>query len=140
MTLRTFLVGSFSGAVVGWLVWAMIVNWLDPTQAGGIGFVLFFLSLLLAIASTMAIIGYFLRRILASHQLPAYSVRPALRQGLWLGIFLDVLLFLQLFRLYRWWITVIVIVFFVFLELFFLSYDRNARRHRATEERSTQRA
>lgn len=140
MTLRTFLVGSLSGAIVGWIVWALIVTWLDPTQAGFIGFALFFLSLMLAVSSTMAIVGYGVRRVLAAGQLPAYSVRPALRQGILLGIFLDLLLFLQLFRISRWWVSVIVIVFFVFLELFFLSYDRNARQHRATKEHSQTRA
>ena len=124
MTLRTFFLGSIAGIILGWIVWLAIVFWLDPIQAGTFGFILFFLALFLAVASTAALIGYALRRILAPGHHPAYSVRPSLRQGIWLGIFFDLLVLLQLLRLSRWWLTLIIIIFFISLEFVFLSYDR----------------
>ena len=133
MTLRTFLITSAVGSVLGWLVWGSIVIWLDPVQAAGAGFLLFFLALFLATASSAALIGYGVRRLLAPGSHPAYSVRPSLRQGIWLGVFLDTLLFLQLVRLNRWWLTLIFIIFFLSVEFIFLSYDRNAKRSRSSE-------
>lgn len=137
MTLRTFLLGSFVGALLGWLVWAGIVIFLDPVQAGSIGFILFFLALFLAIASSASLLGFGVRRLISGTTHPAYAVRPSLRQGLWLSIFVNVLLIFQLLRLSQWWLTLIFILFFLFLELIFISYDKNTRRTAETEERGT---
>lgn len=128
MTLRLFISGSMLTAISSWTIWALIINFLDPQKAGGIGFFLFFLSLFLAVASTTALIGYFLRRIMTPGQLATYVVRPALRQGIMLGIFLDLLLILQLVRLYKWWLAVIAIILFITTELIFLSYEQTTRR------------
>ena len=129
MTVRIFLLGSLASIVLSWGVWALIIMWLDPVEAGWIGFLLFFLALFLAVASTAALLGYGVRRLLQPGQLPAYRVRTAMRQGIWLGVFLDILLLLQLQRLLQWWITVIAIVLFLSLELLFLSYERSGNNH-----------
>lgn len=137
MTLRTFLLGAAVGALLGWLVWLAIVTWLDPMQAGGVGFVLFFLALFLAVASTAAVAGYGVRRLLSSASAhPSHHVRPSLRQGILLGVFFDVLLLLQLLRVGRWWLTLILIVLFLCIELVFLSYDRNTWQSASAEEAS----
>jgi hypothetical protein len=128
MTVRLFIGGSILTAISSWAIWALIINYLDPQRAEGIGFSLFFLSLFLAVASTTALIGYILRRAIASEQLATYAVRSALRQGIMLGIFLDLLLILQLVRLYKWWLAVIAIILFITTELIFLSYGQTAKR------------
>jgi hypothetical protein len=136
MTVRLFLVGAIVTSVFAWGICLLIVNWIDPQEAGWTAFILFFLALFLAVAATSGLIGYSLRRLLQPRQLAAYRVRPSLRQGLWLALFLDLLLFLQLQRLLRWWITVILVVFFLSVELLFLTYDRNVQHHRAAEKGS----
>lgn len=133
MTLRVFLLSTLVGTMLGWLVVAAILLWLDPVQAGAVGFGLFFLSLFVAATSTTALIGFFIRRLLMRSRHPAHNVRSSLRQGIWLGLFLDFLLVLQLFRFARWWLTLIVIMFFVTLEFIFLSHARSPR---STEEGS----
>lgn len=128
MTVRIFVLGSFVTTIIAWGVWGLIINWLDPVEAGVVGFVLFFLSLFLAVASTAALTGYGVRRLLLASRFAVRHVRPSLRQGIWLGIFFDLLLFLQLHRLLRWWMSLIIIFVFVFLELLFLSYDAGSRK------------
>ena len=128
MTVRLFISGSILTAISSWTIWVLIINYLDPQSAGGIGYFLFFLSLFLATTSTTAFIGYALRRLVAPEQLATYAVRPALRQGMMLGIFLDLLLILQLVRLYKWWLAVIAIILFIATELIFLSYGHANRR------------
>lgn len=132
MTIRIFLIGTIVSLIAAWGIFALIVNWLDPLQAGPLGFVLFFLVLFLAVASSAALVGYLLRRFLLSVQHPAYVVRPSLRQGIWLGLFLDILLFLQLFRLLQWWIALIIVLLFLCLEVLFLGYDRHAQQRAQT--------
>jgi hypothetical protein len=124
MTVRVFVVGSVVTTVMSWAMWAAIVAFLDPLRAGWLGYLLFFLVLFLAVASTSGIVGYVVRRIITPQQLSAYAVRVALRQGVLLGIFFNIVLFLQLIRLYQWWISIIVIVLFLSIELVFLSFDR----------------
>ena len=124
MTIRFFLVASFLSAIIGGLVSALIVTYLDPSQAGAIGFVLLFLSLLITIAGLAATAGYIIRRLLWPQTFATYLVRTSLRQGIIISAFFSVLLFLQLLRLYRWWIAIILLVILLCLELVFSSYDR----------------
>jgi len=124
MTVRSFVFGSFITTILAWAIWAAIIMLLDPTKAGLLGYLLFFLTLFLAVASTSGLAGYVIRRIITPNQLAAYTVRISLRQGLLLGLFLDILLFLQLTKIYQWWLIVIVIVLFLTIELIFLSLDR----------------
>lgn len=134
MTVHSFLIGTFLAIVASWTILVMIVVWLDPTQAGPMGLALFFLALFLAVASTSAAIGYGLRRLLNPRQFPAYVVRPALRQAVWLGLLMDLLLFLQLLRLVRWWLFVIIVILFVSMEFIFLSYDISQRKNRESQD------
>jgi hypothetical protein len=136
MTIRIFIGGTLMTLLASVAIFAMIIYWLDPIEAGALGFVLFFLSLFLVIASFSALIGYAVRRFLFSRQHPAYSVRPSLRQGVWLGIFLDILLFLQLFRLLQWWIAFIIVLLFLSLEVLFLGYDRHSKTTSQTAQAS----
>lgn len=117
------MLGSAVAIVISWVIWLMILFWVNPEAAGVPGYVLFFLSLFLAIASTMALVGYGVRRFVASQELPAYSVRYSLRQGLLLAILIDISLVLQRGRLLRWWLVLILIVLCVSIEFIFLSYD-----------------
>ncbi|MEK7556868.1 MAG: hypothetical protein AAB538_02740 [Patescibacteria group bacterium] len=137
MTLQTFVWGTIAGAILGWLVWVAIVAWLDPVQAGSVGFILFFLALFLAVASSTAIAGYGARRLIGGATHPSHHVRPSLRQGILLGVFFDAMLLLQLLRLSRWWLTLILIVLFLCVEFVFLSYDRNTRRVATVEARGS---
>ena len=124
MTVRSFVIGSCVTTIMAWAIWVAIIMLLDPTKAGLLGYILFFLTIFLAVASTSGLIGYIFRRLITPHQLTAYAVRTSLRQGLLLGLFLDILLFLQLSKLYQWWLIVIAIILFLVIELVFLSLDR----------------
>ncbi len=132
MTVRLFLFGTIGTIIISWSIWGLIVSWLDPTEAGTLGFLLFFLAVFLAVASTSALLGYIVRRVTAGNQLPAHSVRPAIRQGMLLGLFVDLLLFLQLLRLMQWWVVAIATILFLSIEFVFLSYDRGSHRHQST--------
>jgi len=124
MTVRTFLIGSVLAAVFSIGAWVLILTQLAPSQAGLLGFALFFLSMFMAVASVSGLSGYFIRRIVLRRQLPAYTVRISLRQGLTVAGFASLLLFLQLISLYRWWVAIALIAILGSLELVFLSYDR----------------
>lgn len=133
MTVRVFIIGSLLAAISSWAIVSGLVLHLDPDRAGLIGYFLFFLALFLAAASTSALFGYSLRRLVSRHVLAAYAVRTSLRQGVWLALLLNLLLLLQLVKLYAWWLAVIACILLVTTEFVFLGYDRAYRRtvHRA---------
>lgn len=125
MTVRTLLLSSSSTAVVATAIWLSIIFFLDPDKAGLIGHALFFLTFFLAMASYFTLVGFGVRRLINPWQLSAYSVRGALRQGVMISLFLNLLLLLTRIRLYQWWVAVVLTVIFVALEVVFLSYDRS---------------
>lgn len=124
MTVRTLLLSSSSAAAATTAIWLAIIFFLDPGNAGLIGYALFFLTLFLAVASWSTLLGFGVRRLLNPRQLTAYSVRGALRQGIMISFFLNFLLLLVRIRLYQWWVAVALTIIFVALEVVFLSYDR----------------
>lgn len=132
MTVRSFLYGSGVIGSSAALIWVLILFFLNPDQAGAVGYALFFLSLFLMVASFSALIGFGLRRLLHAERLSAYSVRASLRQGIMIGLFLILLLIFIRIRLYQWWLAVLLIVVFVFAELLFFSYDKTATRRGKT--------
>ena len=129
MTVRAFLIASFVALAIGSASLAGVITQLDPEQAGTLGFVLFFLSLFIAVASAAGLLGYTIRRLFVREQFPAYAIRTSLRQALTAGAFISLLLFLQLLRLYRWWIALGIIALLACLEVVFLSYGRSHTRH-----------
>lgn len=128
MTVRTFVASSLAAAAIGWTAWGLIIAFLDPGQAGLLGYLLFFLALFLATAASTSLLGYAIRRLLQPQRLTFYAIKPAVRQGVMLGVFLDAMLLLQLLRLYRWWVGVVVTIIVVTFELIFVSYDLARRR------------
>lgn len=129
MTVRTFIAVSFIALLVGLSSLAAVVTQLDPEQAGLTGFVLFFLSVFVSVASASALAGFGVRRIIVRQQFAAYAVRTSLRQALTIGVFSSCLLFLQLLRLYRWWLALGIIALLACLEVVFLSYGASHNRH-----------
>lgn len=128
MTVRAFLLGASVTSVIALGIWIMIIYWLDPRQAGWIGYMLFFLSLLLGLIGVISLIGYGIRRLLMPDTLPAYHVRHALRQAVLIGVFTNVILALQLVRLNHWWLVIGMMILITLIELVFLSYDRSVSR------------
>lgn len=129
MTVRAFLTVSLLALLIGSASFAAVGIQLDPDQAGVSGFVLFFLSFFTMVASAISLLGYAIRRILVRRQFPAYAVRASLRQALMFGGFTSLLLFLQLLRVYRWWLALGLVALLACLEVVFLSYDRSCARH-----------
>lgn len=135
MTVKNLLIGSTLTTVLASALWLGVVFFLDPEKAGIAGYGLFFLSFFLVVAGITTLVGFAVRRILNIRQLAAYSVRGALRQGIMLSLFFNLLLLLVRVRLYQWWVALILTVIFIVFELVFLSYDRSfARRAQPTKE------
>lgn len=137
MTVKAFILGACATLVVSSGILALVILWIDPVSSiASLAFLLFFLSLFLAVASFSALVGYVARSIFLRKQLSAYRVRPALRQGVFIGIFADLLLFLQLQRILVWYVAAIIVILFIVIELVFISYDKYGTTNRGIGEAS----
>ncbi len=120
MTLKKYLNLMSLLTVLCWLVWVLVLLFVNPTQTGLIGFILFYFSLFLAILGSASVVGFIVRVRLK--QEPVFKqVEISFRQGVWIGILIVVLLLLKGLDLLRWWNGLFLVLFLVFLELFFLT-------------------
>ena len=105
--------------IVCWIGWLMVIFLIKPAEAGLVGFVLFYFSLFLAILGTGSIIGFVIRARLNKKPL-FIQTQVAFRQAIWLGLFIITILFLRQLQILRWWNALLLLVFFVILELIFI--------------------
>jgi len=112
--------------IVCWLSWALTLALVNPQQSSLVGFILFYFSLFLALLGTMSVLGFLIRVWLKKK--PIFKqVEIAFRQGVWLGLLIPMIFMLKGLNLLRWWNILFLILFFIFLELFFLFSNRRYR-------------
>lgn len=119
--------------LVCWSSWLVVLFYLDPTNAGFPGFLLFYLSLFLALLGTFSLVGFFIRAWFSQEEMVYKHIGISLRQGLLFSMLLSVSLLLQGEKLFNWWSALFFILFLAVLESFFLSHkpkgqDKNYER------------
>lgn len=117
---RYFLVITTSTAVC-WAVFVFLLTQVAPQDAGVAGVLFFYLTLFCAVAGSLTLLGYGLRRRITKTRVVLAHLQPAFRQGLLLAGLLVVALVLQSMRLLSGWNGALLIVAVVLLELFFQS-------------------
>lgn len=90
----------------------------SPLQAPFQALPAFFLSLLLAVSSIGMLVAYILwKRCASATKNDAIICRIAFREGVFLGLFIIVLLSLLLSQILTWWIALLALTFFVIVEI-----------------------
>ena len=120
MTLKKYLNLMSVLTVCCWLAWILVIFIINPKQTGLIGFVLFYFSLFLAIFGTGSIVGFIIRMKLKNK--PVFKqVEISFRQAIWIALLVILIFIFQGLNILRWWNTLFLVLFLVFLELFFLT-------------------
>ncbi|MDD4271989.1 MAG: hypothetical protein PHF50_04265 [Patescibacteria group bacterium] len=124
MSLRQYLfimsaTTAFCALVFGYIIWTV-----NPETTNSIGFLLFYLSLLLLIIGAAAIIGFVIRFIIFRHELAINTVKTAFRQSFFFAGFIVAILFLLARDLLSWLNLSILIIGLSALEFFLLSYGK----------------
>lgn len=120
MTLKKYLNLMTILTLICWLSWVLVLFLLNPNEAGLIGFVLFYFSLFLSILGTISVFGFIIRVRLKKE--PIFKqVEISFRQGIWFSFFIICLLLLKDFEILKWWNALILFLFLMFLEFFFIS-------------------
>ncbi len=118
MSLKQYLTLMSIAFILCWLSFFMVIFFINPQEAGFLGFFLFYLSLFLALTDTFALAGFFLRIWLLDR--PIFTqVIVSFRQAIWFSLFVVFCLILQSKRLLNLWVIILLILFLSFIESLF---------------------
>ena len=124
MTLRQYLILMTISAIFCWVIWAFVLYLIDPTGAGFLGFVFFYLSLFLSLVGTLAVLGLLLRMKFGNEELVFKTVTTSFRQAILLGLLTIGGLILKSQRILTWWNIIFLVLALVVMEFFFMSYGK----------------
>ncbi|MCO6451045.1 MAG: hypothetical protein J5I90_09700 [Caldilineales bacterium] len=115
MSTRTFVALSILIAILAWVGLALMFNYLEPLrsyQALAIPLVI------IAVGGTTAPLWRTLQRRITPDRDDSKLNRMAVRQGLWAGLFVAILLTLRVFRVLDWVLVLVAAALFIMLEVF----------------------
>jgi len=140
--LRRILFLILTGGVLSSAALVLFLGRTDPYFLGIIGWVIFALAFLVAIASLFASLNLWLQLKRTKKQEEAEQVlsvqnneilKVSIRRGVLISLFLSTILILQIFRLLAWWNIIIIAFVFAFTELYWnietLRVYRNRKKH-----------
>ena len=121
MSFRSYLIFMTLATLTAWIAWAVVIHGVDPTRSGTLGFLLFYITFVMALFGTISLVGLLVRLWRSHSELPSRMAMRSFRQGILLTVLFasSLLLFSQ--GWFRWWTMLLVIVIVAFVELAFLS-------------------
>lgn len=119
MTFKQYAFVMSAVSLVAWAGWLLILFFVDPTNSGIVGPVLFYTSLGAALLGSLSLIGLFVRVVLIRKAaILSKEVGNAFRQAFLLSALCITLLVLVRYSLLSWWNSPLLILAAVCLELF----------------------
>ncbi|MFA7662642.1 MAG: hypothetical protein WCX88_01875 [Patescibacteria group bacterium] len=123
MTLKRYLLLMFLATLLCWLALASVMFYINPSEAGIIGFVLFYISLFLSLVGTFSLAGFMLRVWLTT--VPIFKqVIVSFRQGVLFSVFVSVSLAMQSQGMLTWWIVLLLLGILTAIEYIFSLSNR----------------
>ena len=104
-----------------WLAWLVVLYFINPQEAGIVGFLLFYCSLFVALVGTFSLLGFFLRVWFSRQEVIFRHLGISTRQSLWFSLLLVGVLIIQGAGYMRWWSVGLLVLLLIILEFFFLS-------------------
>lgn len=122
MTLRQYLILMSIGTALCWLVWFLVISNIDPKESGWLGFILFYISLYLALTGAISVIGFIVKkRITQNDEIVFHHVHHTFRQGLLIALLFTTTLMMLQFKVLNWWTGLTVVLLFLVMESMILA-------------------
>lgn len=125
MTLKKYLLVMLILTIICWGIFFFVASLVDPAATNWLGFLLFYLALLISLIGTTALIGFFIRFVALRKDLAFNLVRVAFRQSFLFSLFVVLLLFMKSQHLFNWLNLFLLVIIFTILELFLISYQKS---------------
>lgn len=125
MTLKNYLWVMSVLTGVCWGIFLFVASLVDPTTTNWLGFLLFYLALFMSLVGTIALAGFVIRFVALKKELAFNLVKIAFRQSFLFSLFIIIILVLKAQHLFNWLNLSLLVLVFVILELFLISYKNN---------------
>lgn len=122
MTLRQYFFWMILTTALCWFGWWSVVMMVDPSQAGPLGFFLFYAVLVLALIGTFSVIGLGIRALTHRQEPVSRHAATSFRQSVLLTGLVAGSLALQARSLLTWWNLLLFIATLTVLEFFLISF------------------
>lgn len=98
------------GSLLAWGSWFIVIFQVNPDEAGFVGLVLFYLTLLIALVGTFTLFGIFFRAYIKKrHHVLSREVKIAFRHALFLSVMAVACLALSVHSWLRWWVFLLML-------------------------------
>jgi len=121
MTLKNYLIFMGTTTAFLWGIFLFVINLINPETTNLLGFVLFYLSLFLALSGTTALIGFFVRFKIMRKDLAVRAVKTAFRQSFLFSFLVAAILFLLSQKLFSWFNLILLVVILSIIEFLLIS-------------------
>lgn len=99
MNLRIFLLGITVVILISLISLIVILTNIDPYKASILYPILFYLSFFIAVFGIFTLAGFYLRKLVIKHKIPARLFKTSLTQGILISLILTIFLILRSFRI-----------------------------------------
>ena len=120
MTLKKYLMVTALATAVCWTVFLFVSSVINPELTSWLGFLLFYLSLFMAVSGTASLIGFLIRFVALKHELAFYAIKITYRQSFLFALFIIAILVLLSQDLFTWLNLFMLIAVFVIAETFMI--------------------
>lgn len=128
MSFRIYLAIMSVATLASWLAWVFVVISTNPFEASGLGFVLFYITLLMGLVGTLTLAGLCYRvLVLKRHDVLMREVRISFRHAVLLSIIAVLALGLSAYGWLKWWAVLGLAVVMLLIEYFFLIKEESRR-------------
>ncbi len=124
MTFRFYLFIMTLATVAAWIAWVIVINAIDPVRAGVLGFILFFVTLAIALIGSLSILGIGIRVWLRPEGSIARQTSRSVRHAVLLTLLFSLSLLLASNGLLRWWIVLLTVFTITLAELAFITHEK----------------
>jgi hypothetical protein len=125
MTLKKYLLVMFVLTAICWGIFFFVARMIDPATTNWLGFLLFYISLFIALSGLTTLIGFLIRFVALKKELAFNLVKVAFRQSFLFSLFFIFALILKANNLFNWLNLLLLILAFSILELFLISYKKS---------------
>jgi hypothetical protein len=116
------------GTILSWLAVLLIMTMIDPTNSEILIFIIFYLSIFMAITGMFSILGLISRVFILKKHFPlTQQVVTSFRQAVILSGLLTGLLLLQSKAMLTWWNFILLIIIITSIESIFLTTKKPAK-------------
>jgi hypothetical protein len=125
MTISTFFALLVAGTTLSWSGWLLVLNRIDPTNAGAGSIFLFYATLALSLLGTLLVIEYGIRSVRQRSMLAYQRLALSTRHAILFTVLLVGYLLLQQQKLAGWLNMLLLVIVLTMIELFCLSRQRH---------------